>query len=137
MMSRPKKIKINRLKLNQNSKRRASMKLGILNSKSNQSGMIFVTVVILTVILSIIVIGVIGLNVSQVKTSQSVIDDIKAEQVAKGAFYKFQQGQINGTVVDNDTSTLNGRDFDYSIVDSGDAGADFFNTNGITVTVDY
>lgn len=57
----------------------------------NNSGVILVTVIILTFVLSIVVVSIVGLHVSQVKSSQSVVDQIKAEQLAVGAAYQAYQ----------------------------------------------
>jgi hypothetical protein len=60
-------------------------------SPLNNSGVILVTVLMLTFVLSIVVLGILGLYVSQVKSSQSVVDKIKAEQLAVGTAYRTYQ----------------------------------------------
>jgi len=68
----------------------------ILNkNRAKESGVILVTVVILTIILSIVAIGVMSLNVSQIKTSGSVVKTIVAEQLATGLFYQDYQRRID------------------------------------------
>jgi hypothetical protein len=66
------------------------------SSIKNESGVILVTVVVLTIILLIVAIGIMSLNVSQVKTAASVIDTIKAEQLATGIFYQDYQSRVDG-----------------------------------------
>lgn len=63
-------------------------------SFKNTSGMALFTIIILTTILSVIVIGIMSLNVSQVKSSQTVIDELKAEYLAQGYFYRHHQEKI-------------------------------------------
>lgn len=48
-----------------------------------------VLVIVLT--MSVVAIGIMSFNVSQVTSSQSVVDSIKAEQLAIGAFYQYHQ----------------------------------------------
>lgn len=57
------------------------------------SGVILITVLMLTMVLSLVAIGILGLYVSQIKTSQSVVDTIKAEELAMGAAYREYQCQ--------------------------------------------
>lgn len=68
----------------------------IPSSMKNESGVILVTVIVLTFILAIVAIGIMSLNVSQVKTATSVVDAIKAEQLATGIFYQDYQRRIDG-----------------------------------------
>ena len=63
--------------------------------RHNQSGVILVTVILLTMILSIVAISIMSLRVSQVTSSASVVDSIKAEQLAIGKFYQYHQQQVD------------------------------------------
>lgn len=62
----------------------------------NESGVILVTVILLIIVLSIVSIGVMSLNVSQIKTATSVVDTVKAEELATGVFYQDYQRRIDG-----------------------------------------
>ena len=65
------------------------------NIRDNESGIILVTVLLLTIVLSILAIGILSLNISRVTTSQSVVDSIKADYLARGAFiYEYQQNTL-------------------------------------------
>ena len=64
--------------------------------RGNQSGVILVTVILLTIVLAIVAISIMSLRVSQVSSGMSVVDSIKAEQVAAGAFYQYHQQQVDG-----------------------------------------
>lgn len=84
-----------------------------LTGLTKESGVILVTVVVLIIILSIVAIGIMSLNVSQIKTSASVVDSVVAEQLATGVFYQDYQRRIDGTgstptneVIGNKTFTI-------------------------------
>ncbi len=64
--------------------------------RDDRSWVILVTVILLTIVLSIVAISIMSLRVSQVTSGQSVVDGIKAEQIAVGAFYKYHQQRANG-----------------------------------------
>ncbi len=64
--------------------------------RNNESGVILVTVIVLTIVLSIVAIGIMSLNVSQVKTASSVVDTVRAEQLATGLFYQDYQRRVDG-----------------------------------------
>lgn len=65
-----------------------------MDIRHNTNGTILLTVIILTMILSVIVISVMSVTTSQVKSSESIIDDLKATYLAEGHFYKYQQELI-------------------------------------------
>ena len=64
--------------------------------RNNRSGVILVTVILLTIVLAIVAISIMSLRVSQVTSGVSVVDSIKAEQVAVGAFYQYHQQKVDG-----------------------------------------
>ncbi len=63
---------------------------------NNETGIILVTVIVLTIVLSIVAVGIMSLNVSQIKTSSSVVDTVRAEELATGLFYQDYQRRIDG-----------------------------------------
>ena len=71
-------------------------KMKITKSLRNNSGIILITVILLTIVLTIVAIGMMSINVSQVTSAQSVIDSIKAEQLATGVFFQRHQLQAEG-----------------------------------------
>jgi hypothetical protein len=80
--------------------------------RNNESGIILVTVLLVTIILSILAVGILSQNVSQVKTEQSVVDQIKAEYLAKGAFNYDYQKSVTGEVGPSPSPTvLDGKTF--------------------------
>ena len=57
--------------------------------------MVMVMVIMLTLVFAIIMIGILSLNVGRVKTGQSLVDSIKAEQLATGVMYRQMQQQMD------------------------------------------
>jgi len=70
-----------------------------------------------------------------VSTSQSVVDNIKAEQLGIGAFYRYHQRQIEGLPEDlsSKTEELDGKTYTIGIKNNGPVG----NSNAIEVTVNF
>jgi hypothetical protein len=60
----------------------------------NEKGVILLTVIMMAILLSMVIIGVMSASVTQVKSSQTIIDHMKAENLAMGEFYRYTQ-QIN------------------------------------------
>ena len=116
----------------------------ILKKLNNNSGVIMVTIILLTIVLSVTALGIMSANISQVKSTQSVIEEIKAEQLASGAFYVYQQhlneGCVNCTNQDCSlcptipTETLDEKA--YSVLING-TGFGPYATDEITVSVTY
>lgn len=83
-----------------------------LKIHTNESGIILVTVLLVTIILSVVAISILSLNVSQVKTGQSVVDNIKAEYLARGAFiYNYQEQAVDGEKGTFTPGLLNGKTY--------------------------
>lgn len=104
----------------------------------HKSGMILFTVIVMVLILSVVVISIISLNVSQFKSSQSVVDEIKAEYLAKGHFYRYHQQRATtaGTIaLPSGTATLDGKTFTLNTVRNAGAGANA--TDQIVLTVSF
>ena len=107
------------------------------NMLKNRSGTVLVVVIMLTMMLSIIIIGILSLNVSQVRSSQSVIDELKAEYLAKGFFYQFHQQRaetgaapLPGASVDLDGKT-------FLIGSAQNPGAGINNTDQIDLNINF
>ena len=103
--------------------------------RNDNSGVIMVTVLVMVLIMTVVAIGILGVNISQVSTSESVVDSIRAEQLAIGAFYQYHQRQIEGVgnalnpeIIDNKT---------YTISMNITAGAGLNGTDKVEVKVDY
>lgn len=92
---------------------------------NNRSGTVLFTVIVLTMILSVIVISIMSTSVGQVKSSQFVIDELKAEYLAESEFQRFHQemtlngmnslGSLGNVVLDTKT-------FSFESVDSSGTG---------------
>jgi predicted PurR-regulated permease PerM len=61
------------------------------NNLRNNSAAVLLTVIVLITLLSVIVATLISTNISQLKMSQGVVDDIKTEYLADSEFKKFHQ----------------------------------------------
>ena len=86
---------------------------------SNDEGVILLTVIMLTIVLSIVAIGIMSVNVSQVKTGQSVVDSIKAEQLAMGVFYLCHQSLSEGAATcPQSIETMDGKTFTFNALDN-------------------
>ena len=104
--------------------------------RQDNSGVIMVTVLLLVLVITVVAIGILGINISQVSTSQSVVDNIKAEQLAIGAFYQYHQQQIEGlNGLTPSPATLDGKIFTINLQNMGSTGPG--NTNEIEITVNY
>lgn len=94
-----------------------------------------ITVLVLVLVMTVVAIGILGINISQVSTSQSVVDSIKSEQLAIGAFYQYHQQQIDGNGTSPTQETLDGKTFQIDVNNLGGGGPN--NTNQISITIDY
>ncbi len=68
------------------------------NSLNNQ-GFLLLTVIVLIMALTVIVIGFMSISVSQITSSQSIIDSIKAGEEAKGFAYRYHAGRLSNTAM--------------------------------------
>ena len=87
-------------------------------ANGGESGVVLITVVVLIMVMSILAIGVMGTNVSQSLSNQHQIDRIKAEQLAKGAFWDSYMKILRGIdPVANPTpsETLDNKDFTVDV----------------------
>ena len=88
------------------------------NKVQNKSAAVLLTVIILTMVLSVIVVSIMSLNVSQVKTSQSIIDSMKAEYLGQAYFYKHHaETTLTGTSANlpsSESSILNQKKFEIT-----------------------
>ena len=61
----------------------------------NETGMVLVTVVMVILVMSILLTAILSQNLSQVSVGQSHVDQIKAQELAIGAFWKAQADMTN------------------------------------------
>jgi len=105
----------------------------------NEDGVILLTVIMLTILLSLVILGFMSASVSQVKSSQTVIDQMKAEQLALGSFYRYNQWLIDGNA---DTPPayeyqLDGKSFQVSYYNETASGMGPYDTGNLLVEVSY
>lgn len=107
------------------------------NFFKNDSGIILITVVILVLVLSIVAIGVMGLNVSQIKTSSSVVDTIKAEQLATGLLFQDHQRKIDGTGTTPTSVTIGSTPYTITRTETAGSVATPNNANQVQFNISY
>lgn len=90
----------------------------MIRKKNNKSGAILLTVIILSMLLSVVVITIMSTNVGQIKTSQTIIDETKAEYLGQAYFYKYHQDMATGGAAS--TTNITG-----IIIDNKPFSADF------------
>ncbi len=101
-----------------------------------EAGIILLTVIMMIIILSLIVIGFMSTSVSQVKSSQTVIDRLKAEELALGVFYQYHQRLLdNSTATAPASEQLDGKTFTIAAPTQSTGGLNA--TNSVTISVTY
>ena len=101
----------------------------------NENGVVLVTVVIITLTLMILAVALMSVSVSQSISGQHQIDRIKAEELAKGAFwYNYMNLTSTGTPATPPGETLDGKPFTPAITSSS-GGPN--NTTIYSITVSY
>jgi Tfp pilus assembly protein PilX len=105
--------------------------------RNDESGVIMVTVLVVVLIMTVVAIGILGVNISQVSTSESVVDNIRAEQLAIGAFYQYHQQQVDGqNGLSPTTETFpDGKTFTISVDNKGPSALS--GSNEIEINVDF
>src|SRR3990167_7411999 len=90
------------------------MFLHLRKIQQDNSGVIMITVLVLILVMTVVAIGILGVNISQVSTSQSVVDTIRAEQLAIGVFYQYHQQQIDGNGTSPASEVIDGKKYDIT-----------------------
>jgi Tfp pilus assembly protein PilX len=65
--------------------------------RSNNRGIVFVTVLIIILIAMILAVSALSLNISQVKNSEDELRYIQAKMLAEGGFARIYINQLSGT----------------------------------------
>jgi hypothetical protein len=107
-----------------------------MENSRNNSGVALLTVIITIMILSVIAVSVMSINMSQVASIQSMIDTLKAEQLAVGTFFKYHQAQLDGVVINSGTETIDGKNFGFSI-STGVSSSGLNETRPVNITISY
>ncbi len=83
-----------------------------MNSKLVQeSGMILVTVLMAIIVLSIFVTAIISNTLSHNQVSKSEVENIQAQELAQGSYWKTYTRMYNNGSLTNSTETLDGKTF--------------------------
>jgi len=104
---------------------------------NNKKATVLVTVIMLITAMSALAVGILSAMGSQGVFGQNQVDRIKAEQLAKGYFWKLYHEQAisgaNATQVG--TVTLDGKTYTIGVTSAGTAGPG--GTSTVTTTVTY
>lgn len=88
----------------------------------NDNGMVLVAVIVFAIAISIVSLAIIGANFSQASTAQERIDQIRAQEMAEGAYAKAYMDMISGVTTPTVVSeVMDGKTFNVSLSSSGDA----------------
>ena len=99
--------------------------------RNNESGVVLLVVIVLTVAISIISISMMSSQVSQAISNRRQIDQIKADQLTKGAFFRrYSELANNQPATLPPDPVLDGKTFDITITDGAPGG-------GISGTTQY
>lgn len=125
------------LKQGTRGQRRQTMKLATI--KTNQNGVIFITVLMIIIALAAVAVTIISLNVSQISTTEDEVKRIQAEMLSMGAIaYTFADRQGGGTA---DTITLDeqldGVAFPVEVTVATGAPTGPNNTRALNINADY
>lgn len=121
----------------------------------NESGIVLITVIIMVLVLTVVTLSIVGTNMSQMKSSSLITENLQAAELAKGHMVRLHQLQIDGCpaaagcTTPGDCSTcplmdelniyvtnLDGRDFSVSYIDDADDEA-YNETDQYSVFVGY
>jgi len=75
------------------------------------SGMVLLMVLVVIITMSILLTTMLSQNMSQVFSSQDKVDQIKAEELARGAYWKAYMDISSGTAPTVSSETLDGKTF--------------------------
>ncbi len=104
----------------------------------SNSGVILLTVIMMVIVLSLVTLSFFGSSVSQVKSSQSVIDDMKAEQLTMGEFFRYHQRCLQGSSCPTPVpSPVNLDDKTFTYQAPAVTASPLNNTNQVTFQVSY
>ena len=84
-----------------------------LKRLQNDSGVVLVAIIVLTIVMSILAVGIMTTNVNQALSNQYQVERIRAEELAKGAFwYNFVNLRTSGTsALPTSSITIDGKEY--------------------------
>ena len=91
---------------------------------------VLVTVIMLTLAMTTLAVGLLSAIGNQGFSGQNQVDRIKAEQLAKGAFWKYYSERMLGTTGSAPSETLDGKTYSTAVA---------FNatTNAVSINASY
>ena len=89
----------------------------------SSDGFLLLMVIVTVMVLSVVIIGIMSLNVSRVTTAESVVDQIQAEEMAKGIFLRYHQAQYNEVSFDPTSNVASFNDNRFQVTAFGNAPA--------------
>ena len=107
----------------------------------NEKGIVLVTVILMVMALMILAVTLMSANTNQALSSQHQIERIKAEQLAKGAFWfnymhRVKDPTYSGTPSLNGIETMDQKSYTFNIV-PGTADTDYNDTTSYNIQVTY
>ena len=113
----------------------------LLKHSKNEQGIVLVTVIFMVIALMILAVTMMSVNSSQAVSSQHQIERIKAEQLAKGAFWFNYMHRINhpeytGTPPLNGTEIMDGKIYTFNII-PGSVDTNYNDTTPFNAQVTY
>ena len=117
--------------------------MNLLKIKNNQSGIVFVTVLVIIIVMMVLTVSIISMNVTQVQVAEVEVKRIEAEMWAQGTLNYFHADQQLPTPTDAVTTlpdfTMGTSNTFHGFTPAGTylAGAGFNQTNKFTVNVTY
>ena len=86
----------------------------------NKSGIVLVAIIVVTLVMSILAIGIMSTNLNQAFSSKTQVDRIRAEELAKGAFwFNFTSLRDLGTSAVPPTETIDGITYTFNRTSTG------------------
>jgi uncharacterized membrane protein len=97
--------------------------------------MVMLTVIMVVMVMMIMAVGIVSRNTSQAVQSQNIVEQIKAEQLAKGAYWLWYTEKNGGAELPNFTEDIDGKTYTVTFADPGGAGPN--DTDARSVQVSY
>ena len=102
-----------------------------------REGIVLVTVVIMTMVMMILAVAIMSANSNQSLSNQHQVERIKAEQLAKGAFwYNYMSLAVLNSTATPPAETLDLKLYTVNIIPGGHV-ANFIDADSYSATVSY
>ena len=105
--------------------------------RRNESGVVLITVIAISFVMMVLTLSLVSINRNQITSGQRQIERLKAEQLAKGYWWRYYLATMNGTpFVIPPAQPLNGKNYTISVV-TGPIGLGPNGTTPVTAQVTY